>query len=496
MLFVLVISLYTVRVVLLILGANDYGIYNAIGGFVGLFNVLSVCLATASQRYFAYELGKGDIKRLQHFFSTIFNCILILTLIIVLLSGTVGLWFLNCKMTIQPDRMNAARWTFLLSVVTYIFKMLSSPYIAVIIAREKMNIYAYVGIIEVVLQLILVYAITMSPIDKLITYSFFIFLNSVFIFLIYVTYCLKHFPESHYSWFFDRAMFKEVASYSSWNLYGDLGGVVSNHGINLLLNVFFTPVVNASRGISMHMNTVLNQFSSNFYTAVRPQITKYYARNEMKETFNLVNISTKMSYYLVLLFAIPLFLYAKPILLWWLTNVPEYAVIFSKLVVVYAIINQISEPLRTLIQATGQVRIYQLIIGTLAILTLPLSWVLLKLGRPPYSVFVVTIVVACVQWFARVAILKKQVQFPIVPYVNSLIYMMLTTLIAFLLNFLVSMSFQTYPKFGSLLITMLISVLLTSFCIIFIGMNANERHKMISLVKRRFSKTNSYESNS
>ena len=306
MFFVMAVTLFTSRVVLATLGVTDFGIYNVVGGVVAMMGILNNAMAVSTQRYLTFELGRGDAVRLKQVFCMCLAIFVMLAVVVVVLGETVGLWFLNSKMTIPADRMVAANWVYQFSILACVASLIVTPYNAVIIARERMNVYAYVGILEVVLKLAVVYLLLVIPVDRLTTYGLLILLSQIVIAVIYMLYCTRHFAEARYRVYWDGSLFRELVSYSGWNLFGSAAGVVKGQGLNILLNMFFTPAVNAARGIAYQVNAAITQFFTNFYTAVRPQITKYYAQGDMEEMTKLIFRSSKMSFYLIMLISMPI----------------------------------------------------------------------------------------------------------------------------------------------------------------------------------------------
>lgn len=310
MFFVMAVTLFTSRVVLATLGVTDFGIYNVVGGVVAMMGILNNAMAVSTQRYLTFELGRGDAVRLKQVFCMCLAIFVMLAVVVVVLGETVGLWFLNSKMTIPADRMVAANWVYQFSILACVASLIVTPYNAVIIARERMNVYAYVGILEVVLKLAVVYLLLVIPVDRLTTYGLLILLSQIVIAVIYMLYCTRHFAEARYRVYWDGSLFRELVSYSGWNLFGSAAGVVKGQGLNILLNMFFTPAVNAARGIAYQVNAAITQFFTNFYTAVRPQITKYYAQGDMEEMTKLIFRSSKMSFYLIMLISMPVIIEA------------------------------------------------------------------------------------------------------------------------------------------------------------------------------------------
>ena len=292
MLFIMAINLYTSRIVLKILGIEDFGIYNAVGGIVAMFGFLTSAMSISTQRYITYELGKNNLKQLNKIFNTSITIHAVISVIILILAETIGLWFLYNKMTIPIERLNAALWTYQASIASAIILIMSIPYNATIIAHEKMSAFAYISVLEVVLKLAIVYLLLISNFDKLKLYSTLILIVQLIIRIIYGQYCKKHFLETKIHFIKDKSLFKEMLSFAGWNLWGNCAGIASTQGVNILLNIFFGPHINAARGIAVQVQGAVNQFASNFQTAINPQITKSYAQGDYNYMHNLIFSST------------------------------------------------------------------------------------------------------------------------------------------------------------------------------------------------------------
>ena len=475
---VMLISLYVSRVVLKVLGENDYGIYNVVGGVVVMFSFLSRTLASASQRYFAFELGRGDHEKLNRIFNINLLLFCIVIGIIIILAETVGLWFLHHKMTVPDERMYAANWIYQFSILSFCTNLIAIPYQAVIIAREKMHFYAFVGIMEALLNL--TFAIMLSFLDwnadRLIIYGALMLVVHIMTNSGYVIVSRKRFEETKIKYYWEREQVREIVSYSGWNLFGAIASVVRSQGINLLINVFFNPAINAARGLSYQINNALNQFASNFYTAVRPQVTKYYAQGDKSATFSLVFSSSKFCFFLLLLGAVPVLTFPHEVLDIWLVDIPEYTELFMNLVIIVGLIDSISNPLMTLAQATGRVKVYQAVCGSIIILNLPVSWLFLSLGYPAEATLYVAIIVAFIALIARLIILNSMIDFPLIEFIiKVLIRLVLTATLAMFLSHLIKLFWDEKGTLIVRLFLLLGSVLITAFSIITIGLNKHER---------------------
>lgn len=355
MLFMMVVSLYTSRVILNALGAEDFGIYNVVGGVVAMFTVISGSLSAAISRFITYELGKGDQSKLNKIFSTSVTIQLLLSLIIVVLIESFGVWFLNAKMTIPADRITAANWVLQFSIITFVINLISVPYNAVIIAHEKMSAFAYISILEALCKLAIAFLIMCSPIDKLIYYAVLMCIVAIIVRLTYGYYCKKHFSECTYHFLWDKELLSKMFSFAGWQFFGTGSYMLMTQGVNILLNFFFGPVVNAARGIAVQVDGIIQQFVNNFTTAINPQITKSYAEDKKAYMFLLIYTGAKYSYFLVLFFAIPIILETNTILTLWLKNVPEHTVSFLRLIICIDLLYVLSNTMMTAMISTGNI---------------------------------------------------------------------------------------------------------------------------------------------
>ena len=385
MMFTMVVSLYTSRVILQVLGVEDFGIYQTVGGVVGMLQFLNGALSTGSSRFLTYEMGTGNYEKLKRTFSSALSAHLLLTFIIVLIAETAGLWFVYHKLVIPAERMDAAVFAYHLSILAAVFQITQVPYNACIISHEKMGIYAYVSIAEVTLKLAIVHALYVGGWDKLMLYSLLYCLVNISIVLFYNIYCTRKFEESRYKMMWDSEIMKGVLSYSGWNLFANASIALKNQGAIVLINMFFNPGVVTARAIANQVNMAANQFIQNFRTAANPQIVKRYAAGEYESSKSLLLSSTKFSYYLMLLLALPLCLVAEPLLQLWLGQVPEYSVVFLQLAVVTSLFQVFDTSFYTALYAKGQIRENALVSPTLGIIAIIATYILFKLGCSPLS---------------------------------------------------------------------------------------------------------------
>ncbi len=485
MLLVMGVSLFTVRIVLKVLGVEDYGIYNVVAGIVSMFGFLSGTMASASQRFFAFEIGKKDFVKLKQTFSMTVTIYAMLAIVIIILAETVGLWFLNNKMTIPPDRMEAARWVYHFAIASFIVTIMAIPYNAAIIAKENMKVYAYISIVEVFLKLGVVYLLTFFGVDKLQLYAVLMFISTLIIQLSYSLYCRFVYTEFQYKYTWNNKLFKTLIGYSGWNLFGAIASVLNNQGINILLNLFFNPIVNAARGIAYQINMAVNQFVQNFMMAVKPQITKYYAEDDMPEMHKLIFRSSKFSFFLLSFLTMPIILETPFILGLWLVEVPEYAVVFTRLILIVALIDSLSYPLMTAAQATGNIKKYQSIVGSVLMLNVPISYVFLKFGFSPEVTLYIAIFVSVTCLILRLWLLRNMIHLSAHSFLQKVC---LNSFAVVFLGLLVplSVSYSIEDKsFLDVIIVVMLCVLSLGISIYFTGLSVNEKKYMLKIVRRK-----------
>jgi O-antigen/teichoic acid export membrane protein len=383
MMFTMGVGLYTSRIILKTLGIEDYGIYNVVASVVVIFTFLNSSLSGASSRFLTYELGCSDLVRLKKVFSATLTIHIGVAIIFFVIAETIGIWFLENKLVIPTNRMFAARIVYQLSILSCMITITQVPYNASIIAHEQFNVFAFVGIIESLLKLFIVFLLLMFGVDKLILYSILVLLVSAIIAIIYRIFCTTHFEECTYKFSIEKDIIKPILSFSLWDLYGNFSLMTGNQGINILQNMFFGPVVNAANAIAIQVQGVISNFASNFLTSVKPQIVKNYASKDMDEMLNLIFNSSKFSFCLILMFSLPLVIENNFILHVWLTVVPNYTVVFCQVAIINSLISTLFNPIGIAIHATGKIKRLSLISGTIYLMALPISFAFLKFGASP-----------------------------------------------------------------------------------------------------------------
>lgn len=489
MLFLMVIGLFTSRINLQALGVQDFGIYNVVGGVVVMFNILSTSLSSAISRFLTYELGAGNKERLKHVFSSGVTIQILLAILFVLLAETLGLWFVNTHLVIPEDRIEATNWVLQFSILTFAINLISVPYNASIISHEKMAAFAYISIFEVIGKLLIAYGTFVSPIDKLIFFSGMTTLIAVLLRVIYGWYCKKNFEECSYKFIFDSSLLKKMFSFAGWNFIGASSAVLRDQGGNIIINLFYGPSVNAARGIAMQVNNAVQGFVNNFQTAINPQITKNYASGNYQYMMNLVFKGAKFSFFILLIMSLPIMITTPYLLFLWLGQVPEHTVNFVRLILLFTLSESLAGPLITAMLATGNIKKYQIVVGGLQMLNLPISYLCLKMGLPPEIVLVVAIIISICCEFTRLFMLKNMINISIFAFLKE-VYC--KSLLVFAISFGITywLNSKITPNMISFIIISICSILITCTFIYIIGLNNEER---LSVRKFVLTKLNIYK---
>lgn len=483
MAFIILINLYMSRVILDTLGVEDYGIYNVVGGFVTMFSILSASLSNAISRFITFELGKGDLDSQKQVFSTSVTVLIILSVIIAILLEIIGLWFLNNKMQIPVERMAAAHWTLQCSIFTFVLNLISVPYNGCIIAHEHMTAFAYISILDVLLKLGSVFFLYLALGDNLIVYSVLIAISAFIVRLVYGIYCNRHFIECKFKFLWDESLIKKMISMASWNMLGAGGGILNDQGTNVAMNVFFGVTVNAARGIASQVNSAVQQFAASFITALNPQITKSYAQGDISALQSLVHRGIKFSYYLMLIISIPIIIEAPFILDLWLPVVPDYTVLFVRLTIVIALVTASGHIFFTAIMATGDIKRYQIVIGSLSVTIFIITLLLFYIGFPPYYSYIIHLIIDIVVLVARMILVNQKVDIDI----KGLLFcifptMFIVTLCSSAIPVLLYIILKNPTSLDSVSIVIFSSLVCTAISVYYLGLNLDEKNFLKSII--------------
>lgn len=484
MLLLLVIGIYTSRVVLHALGETDLGVYTTVGGFVAMFAMLSNSMSAAISRYMTFEMGKDDKSRLPAIFSTAIIIQLLIALIIVILAEVIGPWYMDRYMTIPQERMCVAKIIFQFSVLTFAINLVSVPFNAAIIAHEKMTAFSMIGLFEGFCKLGTALLLTITTMDRLLFYGLAMCLVAVIVRLLYQIYCRMMFEECRAKFSYDHKLVKEMFGFAGWNFIGAGSVVLRDHGGTLIINMFYPPAVNAARALAVQVNGIVSQFASNFMTSINPQITKSYASGDRHYMMSLVNRGSRFSLFLMMFLSFPILFNTEYLLDLWQVTVPQHTVSFVRLVLMFTMIEGLSSPLITLMLATGDIKKYQIIVGGLQLLNIPISYIALKYGAPPEVVYVVAIVVSICCLLSRLILLRSMVGLDVPSFVkNVLLVSFMVALLAFPLPFILSISLPY--GFWNMVVISLASVICTGVSIWFVGLRKDERQFFRSQIKEK-----------
>lgn len=475
MILTMIVSLYTSRVVLNTLGVNDFGTYNVVGGVVTMLTFFNGAMAAATQRFLSYEIGLNDMVQLRKTFNAAQNIHIIIAILVFVLAETLGIWFLKTYINIPVNRIGAAYWMYHFSVLTFLISIIQVPYNSLLIARERFSVYAYMSIVEVIMKLGIVFMLVWITFDKLILYALLLLVVSIIIAVIYRIYSLKNFEETQFVVVKDITLYKTLINYTGWNLFGGVAAISKVQGVSIILNLFFGTVVNAAHGVANQVSSSVNMFVYNFQIASNPQIIKSYAKSDINYMSNLVIRTSKFSFYMLLILTLPIIIEIEFVLKTWLKTVPDFTAIFTILVLINSLVDSVSGPLMTAIQATGRIKVYQTIVGILLILTLPISYVLFKLGFPSYATFMVSIGVSVIALVFRLLLTKKQIpEFSVNVFLKEIVFRSLPViLLSVMLPLLILMTMQTgFPRF---IVVSFVSLFSSLIFIYFIGLNYNEK---------------------
>lgn len=482
MAFVMAISLYLSRIVLKALGVVDYGIYNVIGGVIAFLGVFNSSMGAAAQRFMTFDLGRNNVESLKRSFSACLNLYIILSGFVLLLSETIGLWFINTKLNIPSDRTTAANFVYQFTIFTSITSLLQNPFCASITAHERMDAFAWISIFDILARLGLSFLVLYSSQDHLIIYSGLIALEFLIVSTIYYAFCRRNFIECRFRMFFDKSLYKRLLSYSGWNLFGASAGIIGGQGVNIMLNMFFGPAVNAARGITMQISGAVSQFFGNFYTAVRPQIVKYYADNDLQRMHGLILNSARLAYYMALIVIVPIYIELPYIINLWLGSTPDHLIIFARLTLICCLVDCLSNPLMSAALASDKIRNYQIVVAFSTFLAFPLSYFSIKVSNSPTAPFIVSIFISVLSMILRAYFVDKLVGLKIQKFITAVVFKVLpATIIAPILPLAFAASMPN--SFLRLALTVTTSVLFSAIAIFTTGINHEERRMVINKIK-------------
>lgn len=486
LLLVMLVAFYTSRVVLDKLGFIDYGIQNVVGGLASMFVFFRSSLSNVTQRYLNIALAEGNFENTKIVFCQHQTIYMLISLIVVVLAETIGLWFVYHKLVIPTERLSAAFWVFQITVVSLVVTLLSVVYDSVIIAHENMKIYAYVGIFEGFAKLGVAYLIGIAPIDRLVFYSFLLFIIALGIRVFYAFYCKKY-SECQFHFLWDKRNLKDVFSMVSWNTVGTAVWAVNNQGMDILLNMFFGPAINAAKGVASHLSQAVNNFATNFFVSVRPQITKSYAAQDFDYLMKLFYGTSKYSFFLLWFLALPLMLNVDYVLNVWLKNVPDYAGVFVNLILAYSLVNVLDAPIWSIALAVGKLKKYICIGSGVFLMSFPISYIFLKFGYPPTSVLVVNVVVRFVYIWVVLLIIKQFVPLSIVEYLKKVVSpIAVLVCLSGIIMLKIGMMFES--SLFDFVFCCCLCVVVNFVCIFFVGLNKVERQMFAGVVKKKIVK--------
>ncbi len=479
----LAVSLFTSRAILNVLGVDNFGIYNVVGGVVAMFNIVTASLSQSISRYLTFELGRDNKERLRVIFSTSVNIQILMSLVIVVLTEAIGVWFLNHKMNIPQDRLYAANWVLQFSILAFIVNLISVPYNAAIIAHEKMKAFAYVSVLEAAMKLLVAYLLYVSFMDKLITYAFLLFSVSLLIRFIYGKYCKRHFEECEYSFTFDKGLFAEMSKFAGWNFIASTSYIFNTQGVNIISNMFFGVAINAARGVAAQVDGVTRNFVCNFTTAIRPQIVKSYSAGDSDYMNKLVCFGAKYSYFLMLFFALPFMFEAETILKIWLKLVPDHSPYFIRLTMAISLVWLLGETMYTSILAIGKLKKYMIYETCITCLVFPFSYLAFFMDMPPETAYIVYALAYALLIVLRLWYLNKVEHFPISFFLTRVIRpVILSTSIACIAPLAFKCIFYD-GSISSFIISVCLCVGSFMGAVFFVGLEGEEKAWIISKIK-------------
>ena len=483
MILMTLIGLYTSRVILQTLGVKDYGLYNAVGGVIGMFNIVTSSLSTAVSRYLTYSLGRGDKDRLKVVFSTSINIQLAIAVFIIVVAGIAGWFFLNYKMNVPDGRMDAANWVLASCILTSAISLICVPFGAAVVSHEKMDMYAYLSILDATMKLAIVFALYFSPFDKLKSYAVLLLAVSILMSYIYICYCRRKFEECRYKFVYDRRLIKDMTKFAGWSFFGNGAWVLDTQGVNILINMFFGVTLNAARGIASQVEGLITTFVNNFMVAMNPQITKLYAAGVLSNMHTLVCRGARFAFFMMMFFGIPICLETEKLLSLWLGIVPEYTVLFVRLSFIASMCTLLGYTLVTAQYATGDIKRYQIVVSLVGAWAFPLTWLAFKLGGDPSWTYIVYSAVYFLLVFVRIYLVKDMIQLSWVRYVKEvLVRGAIVALIAIIPPLAIYLTMP--PTIFRFILVWLVSLVFSGVVIYWVGMDAAERASVKNMLNR------------
>lgn len=486
MFVLIIVQLYTVPIVLHTLGIEDYGIFNVVGGFVAMFTFVNGALISGCQRFMAYAIGKGDDKQLKDTFDTSLYIFVFLGMILFVIIETSGIWFLNNKMTIPADRMMAANVVFQFSLLSLFISILSTPFNAAVIAHERMSIYAYASIFESIYKLFIAFSLTIVLMDKLIIFAILSFSSSLLLAIFYVLYCRRYFFETKsLTLRRNKRLLRDIGSYASWNVIGSLALILRNHGLNVVMNLFFSPMMNAAHTIASHLSGLFNQFVNNVYMATRPQMVKNYAAGNIPEMWNLTFKSSKYAFFLMVFVVIPMIIELPLFLKLWLQDYPDYTVVFSRLIIFSLLLETMTNQLIGAFQAANKIKYYQTVSSIILLSVVPLSYIGLKISYNPIIPYILYVIISFIYILSLMFVAQRQIKLNIKAYIANVIW---KDIVVFIPSFLITLLVVSYfpPNYWRIPVTLVSSLFISSSLVWFVGVNKRERMIAKQILKKQY----------
>lgn len=487
MLLIMVIQFFTVRITLKYLGVENYGIYNVVGGVTNVFTFLTHTMSAASQRFLAYDLGIGDISKLKKAFDTFVSLFCLCGLIGVILLGTIGAWFIKTQLIIPDHRMGAALFAFYFTLIALFVSIFVIPYNSLIIAHEDMKTFAYVSVLDAVLKLLVVYCLVVFSCDRLKLYAVLTLISYMIPSVIYVLYCYRNYEEVTWKRDVEWLLAKKIVPFMSWNLIGGVSWMLCTQGLSILINMFFGPVANAAKAIADKVNSAINGFSNNFMMAVQPQVVKTYAVKDYTAMHNIIFLASNMSFYLMMILTIPISVNADGILSIWLEKHDHLTTVMLRVVLLYSLVSSLEVPINQAIRATGQIRNYQIYVGIVTLMVIPVAYIFFKFGHPAYYGYIALIIVYGSAYFMRLYYLKKQIHIPYRLYFNKVLKRCIATLV---LLFLLMKTLNIVGAFNTIhpIIMWVICFALTGIVIYTLGLNSGEKQLIVRIMNQTINK--------